>query len=75
MIDFDARPEAPRSGSRSLSRREILGLLAATGFTGNPTIPNMNLTPCRLRLLATKVAPSTSLMRSLQARLVLDARP
>src|SRR5882724_4105009 len=25
----------------------------------------MNLTPCRLRLLATKVAPSTSLMRSL----------
>src|SRR5713101_4042004 len=38
---------------------------AAIGFTGNPTIPNMNLTPCRLRLLATKVAPSTSLMRSL----------
>src|SRR5712691_8558393 len=35
------------------------------GPTGNPTIPNMKLTPCRLRLLATKVAPSTSLMSSL----------
>src|SRR5439155_11605467 len=34
----------------------------AIGPTGNPTIPNMNYTPCRLRLLATKVAPSTSLM-------------
>ncbi|HKC05713.1 MAG TPA: ABC transporter substrate-binding protein, partial [Methylomirabilota bacterium] len=31
MTDFDARPEAPRSGFRSLSRREVLGLLAATG--------------------------------------------
>src|SRR5437899_846514 len=38
---------------------------AAIGLTGNPTIPNMNLTPCRLRLLATKVAPSTSLMSAL----------
>src|SRR5881628_1715864 len=38
---------------------------AAIGPTGNPTIPNMNLTPCCLRLLATKVAPSTSLMSAL----------
>src|SRR5512144_1282535 len=35
----------------------------AIGPTGNPTIPNMNWTPCRLRFLATKVAPSTSLMK------------
>src|SRR5262245_15616539 len=27
-------------------------------------MPNMNLTPCRLRLLATRVAPSTSAMSS-----------
>src|SRR5438067_5824696 len=38
---------------------------AAIGPTGNPTMPNMNLTPCCLRLLATKVAPSTSLMSDL----------
>src|SRR2546427_905738 len=38
---------------------------AAIGLTGNPTIPNMNLTLCCLRLLATKVAPSTSLMSAL----------
>jgi hypothetical protein len=31
MIDLDARPEAPRSDSPSLSRREMLGLLATTG--------------------------------------------
>ena len=31
MIDLDARPEDPRSGSPSLSRREMLGLLATTG--------------------------------------------
>src|SRR6185295_18208346 len=34
----------------------------AIGPTGNPTMPNMNWTPCRLRLLATRVAPSTSAM-------------
>src|SRR4030095_11006738 len=31
MMDLDARPEDPRSGSLSLSRREVLGLLATTG--------------------------------------------
>src|SRR6059036_2414220 len=49
---------------------------AAIGCTGNPTIPNMNLTPCRLRLLATKVAPSTSAMSSiLSAWVVVRAHP
>src|ERR1044071_4960819 len=38
---------------------------AASGCTGNPTIPNMYSTPCFLRLRATSVAPSTSAMRSL----------
>src|SRR3954469_11367569 len=37
---------------------------AAIGWTGKPTIPNMNSTPCFLRLLATSVAPSTSAMSS-----------
>src|ERR671925_1897918 len=37
----------------------------AIGPTGNPTIPNMNSTPCFLRLRATSVAPSTSLMSGL----------
>src|SRR5438552_18039697 len=36
----------------------------AIGPTGNPTIPNMNWTPCFLRFLATSVAPSTSAMNS-----------
>src|SRR3989304_9611346 len=31
MIDLDARPEDLLSGSPSLSRRELLGLLATTG--------------------------------------------
>ena len=31
MIDLDARPEDPGPGSPSLSRREMLGLLATTG--------------------------------------------
>src|SRR5258705_895504 len=31
MIDLDAHFQDPRSGSRSLSRREMLGLLATTG--------------------------------------------
>src|SRR3990172_7993065 len=31
MIDLDARPEDPGPGSPSLSRRELLGLLATTG--------------------------------------------
>src|SRR4030095_7170719 len=31
MIALDAHPEDPRSGSLSLSRREMLGLLATTG--------------------------------------------
>ena len=34
MIDLDARPEDPRSGSLSLSRREMLGLLAEKNYTG-----------------------------------------
>src|SRR5262245_58535355 len=37
----------------------------AIGPTGNPTIPNMYLTPCCLRLLAIRVAPSTSAISSL----------
>ncbi|HJR03307.1 MAG TPA: hypothetical protein VKA83_16845, partial [Methylomirabilota bacterium] len=31
MIDRDVRPNDPGSGSPSLSRREVLGLLATTG--------------------------------------------
>src|SRR6059036_3681962 len=49
---------------------------AAIGWTGNPTIPNMNWTPCRLRFLATKVAPSTSAMSSLLSEwVVVRAHP
>src|SRR3972149_2469213 len=38
MIDLDARPEDPLSGSPWLSRREMLGLLATTG-TGVMLVP------------------------------------
>src|SRR6266850_1240283 len=48
---------------------------AAIGCTGNPTIPNMNWTPCFLRFLATRVAPSTSAMSSLLSEWGLRSRP
>src|ERR1700733_8252062 len=35
---------------------------SASGPTGNPTTPNMNCTPCSLRLFASKSAPLISAM-------------